>query len=147
MKIEALLATAADQLVTIDHAARLTEAARLLADGRVNLVVVGDDAGRMVGVVSKTDIVARISHCSGSSCLASVAGVMRHEVEACRPEESLQAVWARMQGKGFRQLPVIDADGRPLGVLTARDALQALLGEVEHEESLLRDFVMGVGYR
>lgn len=147
MKIEALLAAAADQLAVIDHAARLTEAARQLEDGRVNLVVVKDDVGRMVGVVSKTDIVARISHCRGSSCLASVAEVMRHEVEACRPEERLEAVWSRMQGKGFRHLPVIDADGRPLGVLTARDALLALLGEVEHEEALLRDFVMRVGYQ
>jgi len=31
-------------------------------------------------------------------------------------------------------------------VLNARDALQALLEEVENEESLLRDYVMGIGF-
>jgi len=31
-------------------------------------------------------------------------------------------------------------------VLKARDALEGLLDEVENEESLLRDYVMCVGY-
>jgi hypothetical protein len=33
-----------------------------------------------------------------------------------------------------------------VGVLNARDALQVLLKEVENEESLLRDYVMGIGF-
>jgi hypothetical protein len=36
---------------------------------------------------------------------------------------------------------------KPIGVLNAGDALQALLKEEEDEESLLRDYVMGIGYR
>jgi len=32
-------------------------------------------------------------------------------------------------------------------MLSARDALQVLLEEVENEESLLRDYVMCVGYQ
>ena len=36
---------------------------------------------------------------------------------------------------------------RPCGVVNARDALQALLGEVEDEEALLRAYVAGIGYR
>jgi len=35
----------------------------------------------------------------------------------------------------------------PLGVLYANDALQLLLKEAEYEEDLLRDYVMGMGYR
>ena len=44
-------------------------------------------------------------------------------------------------------IPVIDQRFRLSGAVNARDALQALLGEVQGEESLLRDYVMGIGYR
>jgi hypothetical protein len=44
-------------------------------------------------------------------------------------------------------IPIIDHERRPLGTLSARDVLQILLGETEHEEYLLRDYVMGIGYR
>jgi hypothetical protein len=33
-----------------------------------------------------------------------------------------------------------------MGVLHARDILQVLLTESEDEESMLRDYVMGIGY-
>jgi hypothetical protein len=52
-----------------------------------------------------------------------------------------------MRQGGLKHVPVIDEEDRPLGVLYARDALQALLTEVESEELLLRDYVLGVGYR
>ena len=76
-----------------------------------------------------------------------VASVMTRDVVWCRPGDRLQQAWDLMKEKGFLHIPVVDSEGRPLGVLYARDALQALLGEVEHEGDLLRDYVMGIGYR
>ena len=52
-----------------------------------------------------------------------------------------------MRSRELKNVPVTDPDFRPIGVLTARDALQALLEGVENEEALLRDYVMCVGYR
>ena len=49
--------------------------------------------------------------------------------------------------RGFVHVPVIDAAGRPSGVVNARDALRELMAEGQYEEALLRDYVMGVGYR
>jgi hypothetical protein len=46
----------------------------------------------------------------------------------------------------LKNIPVIDSNSRPIDVLNARDALEVLLGEVENEEVLLRDYVMSVGY-
>jgi len=51
-----------------------------------------------------------------------------------------------MKNRGLKNIPINDQDSRPVGVLNARDALQALLEEVENEESLLRDYVMGIGF-
>lgn len=72
---------------------------------------------------------------------------MSRDVIYCRPPELLETAWKRMKEKGHAHIPVVDDDNRPLGTLNARDALQALLKETEYEEDLLRDYVMGIGYR
>lgn len=147
MMVGNLLERASERLATIPTSARLTEAAVRLGDGRVRLLVVCDPEGRMAGVVGRTDIVARISQCSGCTCTEAVAAAMTTEVRSCRPDEALDAVWARMRSGGFFHMPVVDEERHPLGVLTARDALEALLTDVSHEEDLLRDYVLGIGYR
>jgi hypothetical protein len=48
--------------------------------------------------------------------------------------------------RGLQRIPVLDGNRKPVGIIYARDALQCLLGEVEGEETLLRDYVMNVGY-
>jgi CBS domain-containing protein len=101
----------------------------------------------MVGVVTKTDIVRRISSCHGSGCATAVATVMTRDVTSCRPDDLLQNIWSIMKERSLLHIPIVGQDFKPLGVINARDALFELLGEVEHEESLLRDYVMGIGYR
>ena len=71
---------------------------------------------------------------------------MTRDVIVCRPGDWLHEVWSRMKERGFKNVPVTDRDSRPVGVLNARDALQVLLEEVENEETLLRDYVMGIGF-
>jgi hypothetical protein len=52
-----------------------------------------------------------------------------------------------MKVRQLKNIPVTAEDLKPIGVLNDGDALQALLKEEEDEESLLRDYVMGLGYR
>jgi CBS domain-containing protein len=52
-----------------------------------------------------------------------------------------------MKDRGLKNIPVVETDSRPIGVLNARDALEVLLEDAEYEEGLLRDYVMCVGYR
>ena len=51
-----------------------------------------------------------------------------------------------MRERGLKNVPIMDHDCRPIGMLNARDVLQALLSDVKYEESLLRDYVMTAGY-
>lgn len=147
MKVQSLIPGARDRLATMSDMAKLAEAAVCLGDGNTNLVVVCDNAGTICGVVSKTDIVSRIGHCRGSSCTEMVATVMTQKVVSCHPDDPLKDVWSLMKENELLHIPVVDQNRRPVGILYARDVLQALLGEVEHEETLLRDYVMGIGYR
>lgn len=147
MNVETVLPAAQSHLVKISETAQLIQAAALFGRNRADLIVVCDDIGKMVGVVSKTDIVSRISQCQGSACTTMVTSVMTRDVACCRPSDRLQQAWSVMKEKGFLHIPIVDPEGRPIGTLYARDVLQALLGEVEYEEDLLREYVMGIGYR
>ncbi len=144
--VERLLPAARARLVTIAGDAPLLEAARLLRAG-TDLVVVCGTGGVVVGVITKTDVVARISEYQGAACTIAAVLVMSADVLLCSPHDLLQDVWAKMNARDLKNVPIAGADGRPVGVLNARDALGALLQEVKGEESLLRDYVMGVGYR
>lgn len=64
---------------------------------------------------------------------------MTADVKTCAPSDPIEDIWTRMKQTGFMHLPVIDTERRPLGILAARDPLETLIDEREHEESLLMD--------
>ncbi len=146
MFIEGMLQATRKKLVTVGDDARLIEAAKLLCSG-TELVVVCDGEGVLRGVVTKTDILKQISVCQGATCLCPVSTVMTRDVALCRGSDRLQDVSDLMNGRHLKNIPVVDADNRPIGVLTARAILRALLSDAEYEEALLVDYVKGVGYR
>lgn len=147
LTIARILPRAQELLATITTDGLLVEAARLLANPNINLIVVCDLDGRMAGVITKTDVVARIGHCTGFSCRAATAEVMTRDVTFCGPDDRLTDVWSVMRDRGLKNIPVVDAVRKPLGVLNARDAVETLLEDARYEEQLLRDYVTCVGYR
>lgn len=146
MIVERILPAARKRLVTIDDDAPLIAAATLLRDIDTDLVVVCGSDGLLTGVITRSDVVRQISHCQGASCMTAASAVMTKAVVSCHPGDYLRAVWSLMKERHLKNIPILDQSSRPIGVLNARDALEALLGEVEYEEDLLRDYVMCVGY-
>lgn len=145
MYVERLLLAASKKLVTIADDAPLIEVANFLHKG-TDLVIVSGSAGLIAGVITRTDVVGQMSRCQGASCTMTASFAMTRDVVVCRPGELLQEVWKRMKERKLKNIPVVDNDSRPLGVLHARDILQVLLQESRDEESMLRDYVMGIGY-
>lgn len=147
LTVQQILPSVQERPVTVRTDALLIDAAKLLNGPRQNLVIVCDDSGKMAGVITKTDIVSRISHCTGCSCTMAASQVMTREVTFCRPSDWLSEVWSIVKQRGLKNIPVVDRDMVPLGVLNAKDMVRALLEDTEHEELLLRDYVVGIGYR
>ena len=146
MFVGGLIDLARERLVVLAEGAPLIDAARLFDKLDIDIVVICAADGRLIGVVTKTDVVRQIGRCQGSACRTLVSSVMTRDVLACRHGEEVSLIWSEMKARKLKNVPVLDDQSKPLGVLNARDALQSLLGEVENEESLLRDYVMTVGY-
>jgi len=76
-----------------------------------------------------------------------VSEVMTRDVIACHPDQNRYEVWLLMKGKKLKQIPLSNQASEPLGLLFANETLEVLMKEVEYEDLLLRDYVMGIGYR
>lgn len=146
MSVEELWEAATERLAAISEDAKLLEAAKLLAGG-TELVVVCNGEGKLRGVVTKTDVVKQISVCQGATCMRPVSAVMTRDVIFCRENEVLQQVAIVMKEHHLKTIPVVDGENRPVGVLTARAVLRALLSDAEFEEAQLINYVKGIGYR
>jgi CBS domain-containing protein len=147
MRVASILSIARERLVTIQAGALLVEAAKLLCGTHRALLVVCNDEGTMTGVITKTDIVRQVARCRGILSDVRIVDVMTAAVTYCKLGDSLHDILALMHLRDFVHIPIIDQEFRPCGIVNARDALQALLGEVEDEEALLRAYVGGIGYR
>ena len=146
LRVAHLTATARSRLATVTLKAPLLQAARLLSHTHIGLVVVCQPDGTLAGVVSQTDVLQQIGRCAGQACQTLACDLMTTDAVCCRPDEWLADVLARMEQRGLVHVPVLDDDRRPIGVVNARDALRALVQAGEYEETLLRQYVMGIGY-
>ncbi len=61
-----------------------------------------------------------------TSAVATVATIMTRTPYCVRPEVTVEAVTALLLERRMSGVPVVDADGRPLGVVTKTDLLQHL---------------------
>ncbi|HDP0036554.1 TPA: CBS domain-containing protein [Legionella pneumophila] len=145
--VEEIVPVAQQRLVTISDDAPLLEAAKFLDGRHINLVVVCDKDGVMVGIITRTDVVRMMAVCQGCGCTVPVATVMTKDVIYCQPTYLLRDVWTTMKENNLLHVPIVDENFKPLGVINARDALLVLMEKAEFESSLLRDYVMNVGYR
>ena len=142
-----ILEDARKRLAVLGQEAPVAEAAAVLSDPNIPLVVVCDSEGIVIGVISKSSLVRAFAAAVGDVGKMNIGDVMTQLVLSCRVDHTLQRVWDTMKGRAVRSVPVIDESGRPQGVVHARDLASALLNEVDEEEELLRDYFLGIGYQ
>ncbi len=113
-----------DWFVTLDHRKSLDLAARTLRDRKIGLLLI-TDGEELVGVLSERDIVTAVADDDvlGDIALADRA---RGDILTVLATDTLQTGIVRMVAGGTRHLVVVDADGKPAGVLSARDILSEL---------------------
>jgi CBS domain-containing protein len=109
--------------VSISEHAAILDAASVLSNRDFSALAVVDDAGRPVGVVSRTDIVRREAKPSGRT---DVREIMTATVLAVRPEDPAWEVVAKMAAHKLHRLFVVDRTGALAGVISAFDIVRKL---------------------
>jgi len=112
-------------MLTLDAETTVAEAARGMAEAGIKSVVVVGEGCRPEGIFTSTDAlhVAADGHVPTD---ATVEEYMTTAVETVSPDEPLPVVARRMVESDISHLPVTDADGDGVGILTTTDLTEAL---------------------
>lgn len=111
-------------LLSVDPDATLAEVARDMRTEDSDSVAVMSD-GRLVGIITERDLVRAIA--DGINPKQATAGViMTADPVTVGAEEEVSVVALRMMRLGVRHLPVVDAGGNPIGLLSSRNLVAVL---------------------
>ena len=107
------------------------EAAILMKEkGKGALLVV--EASRLTGIFTERDALFRVIAAGRDPATTLLADVMTPQPQTIHPDEPFVEALRVMHKRGFRHWPVVE-HGRPLGVVSARDALDDDLYELRVE--------------
>jgi CBS domain-containing protein len=128
-------------VVTVGPGAVYKEVAERLRDHRVSAVPVVDAERRVIGVVSEADLLLKeerpdrplggpLVHPHGDAARAearNAAALMTSPAVTVGPEATLTEAARLMHRRHVKRLPVVDADGRLVGIVSRADLLQVFL--------------------
>ena len=129
----------ADQeLFTLPGKTTVSEAARLMKKSSVGAVMVVEER-RLVGIFTERDGLFRVLATKHDPRTTKLADVMTRNPKTIHPDKAFGHALLIMYEGGFRHVPVVE-DGRPLGMISARDALgpdlEAFQSELSQQEHL-----------
>ena len=103
---------------------RLDAAARVLWEQDCGIVPVVDATNVLVGVVTDRDL-CMASYTQGRPLdEIAVVGAMARQLRTCRPDDPITTVLAAMQQAQVHRLPVVDARGVLLGIVSINDIVR-----------------------
>jgi len=117
-------------------------AAELLSRNRIGALIVREEGGPLLGILSERDIVREIGK-RGVTCMSdSVRDIMTKDVQHCAPGETTKAMMVKMTEGRFRHLPVTEGDTL-LGLISIGDVVATRIREIQNENAAMADMIAG----
>lgn len=157
MKVQDVMTS---EVVTVRPDTPLKEVARILAERRISGVPVVTEEGEVVGVVSEGDILFKERGPSERKGILAwlldpygmegqlkleartAAEAMTAPARTIAPWRSVSAAAAEMLEEGVNRLPVVDDEGRLVGIVTRADLVRAFVRPDEEIEREIREHVL-----
>lgn len=136
---------AGQKLVSATSDTSVRAACRLMATNRIGAVVVVE-SGRIAGIFTERDVLNKVLAGGLDPDATALETVMVADPQTIQADRPLAHALHMMADGGFRHVPVVDAQGAPLGMVSARDALGEDIVDLERDLRR-RDEVEGsIGY-
>lgn len=104
-----------------DWEADLARVASLMWENDCGIIPIVGEGDRVAGVITDRDICIAVSTKLKLASEIHVHEVVTPGVETCRPEEDLREALKKMAAEQVRRLPVVNPDGKLVGVLSLND--------------------------
>jgi CBS domain-containing protein len=147
------------KVVTLSPDDTIAEAAMKMSSAKISGAPVVDSSGRLIGILSEADILRSLRTSQRSFHLVypslsaisvtfreqvtereaieaykeiekvKVKDVMTKEVEVAHAEDELRTAIKKMISRGINRLPVVDDQGKVIGIVTRGDILRGIAAE------------------
>ncbi|HBB32984.1 MAG TPA: phosphoribulokinase [Cyanobacteria bacterium UBA8803] len=141
--------------IVVEPQTPIKEAMKIIAERRISGLPVVDTAGKLVGVISETDLLwqetgveppvyivfldsviylenpARYDQELHKALGQTVGEVMSRDPISVKPDQPLRKAAKLMQEKSIRRLAVTNDEGKVIGILTPADIVRAMVAELE----------------
>jgi CBS domain-containing protein len=117
-------------VLTVDPTASIGEAAEKMIEAGVGAVVVMEDMVRIVGIVTERDLMRAVAQ-RARAAEAKVRQWMTESVVTIEPDTEIHDAAKMMFQRNFRHLPVVNGEGRLMGIASLRRLSQY---EFEHSK-------------
>jgi CBS domain-containing protein len=113
-------------VVVVDPDSTVSYALTLMRRRKIHSLVVNiTDDLLTYGIITSTDIRDKIIGASRDPAETRVREIMTAPVITARPEWTLQECSQRMQAHNFHHMPVVDEEGRLIGIISDTDIFAA----------------------
>jgi CBS domain-containing protein len=140
MNIANVLARKGVKVFTIGPDQSIRQAVAALAEHNIGALVVVEEGGRPVGILSERDVV-RAAARSEDVFGRRVSELMTRDVVVGVPEDDLKSVGTTMTERRIRHLPVVEK-GRLVGIVSIGDVVKALRDQYEGEVVTLQTQIL-----
>jgi CBS domain-containing protein/anti-sigma regulatory factor (Ser/Thr protein kinase) len=123
-KVESVMAP---NVVVVEPSMSMADVKELMRTKRITGVPVLD-GDRIVGIVSMTDVIEAMEK---GRLATAAADNMTREVRTVSKDASLTEALNNLGREGFARLPVVDGDGKLVGIVTTGTVVRALLREMD----------------
>lgn len=100
----------------------IARVAALMKSYQHGAVLIVSPVGELVGICTERDLCYKVV-AAGLPVTTPISAVMTRDPQVVGPDKPLGHVLHLMFEGGFRHMPVVDASGVPLGLVSSRDAL------------------------
>ena len=106
----------------------------------IGAMVVCDDTGAVVGIVSERDVVRKLHERGAELLHAPVSEIMTSTVVTCEPTESVNTLASIMTERRIRHMPVV-SDGRLVGIVSIGDVVKSRIRQLESDREQLESYI------
>jgi CBS domain-containing protein len=121
---------AAKSVASVRRNATVMDAVRAMVERNVSACIVLDE-GRLVGIFTERDVVIRVVLERRDAMETQVVDVMTRSVVTVRDDADRTSALRLMNAKHIRHLPVVDAEGRVVMVLSMRHLMRAEVQDLQ----------------
>lgn len=143
MKVTEILHDKGANVHTIWPTATLLMATEQMSNHRIGALVVLNDQGDVVGLLSERDVVESLARFGAGVSTGLVGECMTRDVITCSPDDRVNDLMAVMTRRRVRHLCVMD-NGQLAGMISIGDLVKSRLNELELESNVLRDAYLRV---